>query len=154
MRSAVRCVGTTWWASQVDALHMISERNPAMTDTTVLHLCRKREGWEKIVSVSDSHHWKLTMLLGRLAARRAHIRSHSGVNVGVALAHSPMDLEFTTGPVCSGPSCWRGCVCHFNRGRRVVKVVTRNLMHLVARCFLNWQRPSEEASQSDGAHNC
>ena len=38
------------------------------------------------------------MLLGRTAARRAHIRSHSGRNAGVALAHCPTAPEFTIQP--------------------------------------------------------
>ena len=58
-----------------------------------------RHGWQYwSSSVSDSHHRKLTMLLGRTAARRAHIRSHSGRNAGIALAHCPTAPEFTIQP--------------------------------------------------------
>lgn len=38
------------------------------------------------------------MLAGRTAARRAHLRSHSGRNAGVALAHCPTAPEFTIPP--------------------------------------------------------
>ena len=33
------------------------------------------------------------MLLSRTASHRAHLRSHSGRNAGVALAHSPNDTR-------------------------------------------------------------
>ena len=112
LRSAVRCAGAAYWASWADALHMISERNPAVADTVVESLAdlrmatnrldrevfwrrpswanlraghrppdidqvepgEWRHGWQYwSSSASDSHHRKLTTLLGRTAARRAHI---------------------------------------------------------------------------------
>ena len=38
------------------------------------------------------------MLHGRTAARRAHLRSHSGFNAGAALAHCPTAPEYTIPP--------------------------------------------------------
>ena len=35
------------------------------------------------------------MLLVRTASHRAHLRSHSGSNAGVALARGPITVEFT-----------------------------------------------------------
>ena len=46
-----------------------------------------RHGWQHWSSfVSDAHFRKEVMLHGRTAARRAHLRSHSGFNAGTALA--------------------------------------------------------------------
>ena len=42
LRSAVRCAGAAYWASWADALHMISERNPAVADTVVESLAELR----------------------------------------------------------------------------------------------------------------
>ena len=100
---------------------------------------------------------KLTMLLGRTAARRAHIRSHSGRNAGVALAHCPTGPEFTIHPICSGHSCWKGCACHNSWRWRVVKAVTRDWMSSGVwppPCFLHSQWSSEEESHFDRAHGC
>ena len=38
------------------------------------------------------------MLLGRIVARQAHLRGHSGTNAGLALAHCPTAPEFTLPP--------------------------------------------------------
>ena len=49
-----------------------------------------QHGWQYWSStVTDSHFRKMTMLSGRTAARRAHLRSHSGRNAGAALAGCP-----------------------------------------------------------------
>ena len=72
-----------------------------------------RHGWQYwSSSVSDSHHRMLTMLLGRTAVRRAHIRSHSGRNAGVALAHCPTAPEFTIEPYLFRTLLLKGCACH------------------------------------------
>ena len=58
-----------------------------------------RDGWQYwSSSISDSYFRKGTMLSGRTAARRAHLRSHSGRNAGAALAHCPTSPEFTIPP--------------------------------------------------------
>ena len=47
-----------------------------------------QHGWQYWASsVSDSSFRKTTMLTNRPASRRAHLRSHSGRNAGIALAH-------------------------------------------------------------------
>ena len=51
-----------------------------------------------VSSVSDSHFRTRTLLLHRTAARRAHLRSHSGRNAGAALAHAPTAPENTIPP--------------------------------------------------------
>ena len=38
------------------------------------------------------------MLTGRPASRRAHLRSHSGHNAGIALSHAPTAPEYTVPP--------------------------------------------------------
>ena len=59
----------------------------------------RQHGWQYwSSSVSDAHFRERTMLAGRTAARRAHLRSHSGGNAGVALAHCPTAPEFTIPP--------------------------------------------------------
>ena len=52
-----------------------------------------RQFWSS--SVSDSFFRKEVMLHNQTAARRAHLRSHSGYNAGLALAHCPTAPEFT-----------------------------------------------------------
>ena len=55
-----------------------------------------QRGWQYwSSSVTDSHYRKITMLSGRTAARRAHLRSHSGRDAGVALSVCPTCPEFT-----------------------------------------------------------
>ena len=50
-----------------------------------------RHGWQYYWSSSVSHSFfrKEVMLHNQTAARRAHLRSHSGYNAGLALAHCP-----------------------------------------------------------------
>ena len=48
--------------------------------------------------ISDSNFRKCSLLSGRTAARRAHLRSHSGWNAGAALAYAPTAPEFTIQP--------------------------------------------------------
>ena len=55
-----------------------------------------RQHWAS--SVSDSRFRTRTLLLNRTAARRAHLRSHSGRNAGLALAHAPTTPERTIPP--------------------------------------------------------
>ena len=58
-----------------------------------------QHGWQYwSSSVTDSHFRKMTMLSGRTAARRAHLRSHSGRNAGAALADCPTCPEYTIPP--------------------------------------------------------
>ena len=56
-------------------------------------------GWQYWASsVSDSHFREVSLLSGQTAARRAHLRSHSGWNAGAALAHAPTAREYTVAP--------------------------------------------------------
>ena len=58
-----------------------------------------QHGWQYWASsVSDSSFRKTTMLTNRPASCRAHLRSHSGRNAGIALAHCPTAPEFTIPP--------------------------------------------------------
>ena len=58
-----------------------------------------QHGWQYwSSSVTDASFRKLTLLSGRTASSRAHLRSHSGRNAGVALAHCPTAPEFTIQP--------------------------------------------------------
>ena len=58
-----------------------------------------QHGWQYwSSSVSDTHFRKISMLSGRTAAKRARLRSHSGRNAGVALAHAPTAREYTIPP--------------------------------------------------------
>ena len=50
-------------------------------------------------SVSNAFFGKTAILSCRTAARRAHLRSHSGCNAGVALAHAPTTPECTVAPL-------------------------------------------------------
>ena len=53
-------------------------------------------GWQYWASsVLDSCYRKVSFLSGRSAACQAHLRSHSGCNAGLALAHAPTAREFT-----------------------------------------------------------
>ena len=55
-----------------------------------------RHGWQFwSSSVSDSFFRKEVMLHNQTAAHRAHLRSHSGYNAGLALAHCPTAPDFT-----------------------------------------------------------
>ena len=55
-----------------------------------------QHGWQYWASsVTDSFFRKTTMLTSRPASRRAHLRSHSGRNAGIALAHAPTAPEYT-----------------------------------------------------------
>ena len=61
--------------------------------------CEWQHGWQYwSSSVTDVSFRKLTLLSGRTASSRAHLRSHSGRNTGVALAHCPTTPEFTIQP--------------------------------------------------------
>ena len=56
-------------------------------------------GWQYWASsVSDTHYRRISMLTGRPASRRAHLRSHSGHNAGLALSHAPTAPEYTVPP--------------------------------------------------------
>ena len=58
-----------------------------------------QQGWQYWASsVSDSSFRKTTMLTNRPASRRAHLRSHSGRNAGIALALCPPAPEFSIPP--------------------------------------------------------
>ena len=58
-----------------------------------------QHGWQFwSSSVTDACFRKLTLLSGRSASSRAHLRSYSGRNAGVALAHCPTAPEFTILP--------------------------------------------------------
>ena len=58
-----------------------------------------QHGWQYwSSSVSDTHFRKILMLSGQTAANWAHLRSHSGRNAGVALAHAPTAWEYTIHP--------------------------------------------------------
>ena len=58
-----------------------------------------QHGWQYWTSsVSDSRFRTRTLLLNRTAARRAHLRFHSGRNAGAALAHAPTAPEYTIPP--------------------------------------------------------
>ena len=64
-------------------------------------------GWQYWASsISDSHFQKCSLLSGRAAAHRAHLRSHSGWNAGAAIAFAPLEslqLPLTvTEVVCEG----------------------------------------------------
>ena len=47
---------------------------------------------------SDSHFREVSLLSGQTAARRAHLRCHSGWNAGAALACAPTAREYTVPP--------------------------------------------------------
>ena len=56
-------------------------------------------GWQYWASsVLDSCYRKVSFLSGRSAACQAHLRSHSGCNAGLALAHASTAREFTIPP--------------------------------------------------------
>ena len=56
-------------------------------------------GWQYWASsVSDTHFRRISLLIGRPASRRAHLRSHSGHNAGIALSHTPTAPEYTVPP--------------------------------------------------------
>ena len=56
-------------------------------------------GWQYWASsVLDSRNRKVSFLSGRSAACQAHLRSHSGCNAGLAMAHAPTAREFTIPP--------------------------------------------------------
>ena len=56
-------------------------------------------GWQYWASsISDSHFRKCSLLSGRAAAHRAHLRSHSGWNAGTAIAFAPTAPEYTIQP--------------------------------------------------------
>ena len=58
-----------------------------------------QHGWQFWASsVSDTHFRKRSILSCCTAASRAHLRSHSGRNAGVALAHAPTTPELTVPP--------------------------------------------------------
>ena len=58
-----------------------------------------QHGWQYWASsASDKHFRKITMLSGQTAANRAHLRSHSGRNAGVAFAHAPTAPEYVIPP--------------------------------------------------------
>ena len=78
-------------------------------------------GWQYWASsVSDSHFREVSLLSSQTAARRAHLRSHSGWNAGAALAYAPTAREYTVPPplipcvalgtVATPTSCDRGGV--------------------------------------------
>ena len=63
-------------------------------ENTTGELGEWQHGWRYWASsVSDSHFRKITMLSVRSAASRAHLRSHSGLNAGAALAYAPTAPE-------------------------------------------------------------
>ena len=80
-----------WWRpSWAELLEGPAQKSPQVGNR------EWQRGWQYwSSSVSDSHYRKITMLYGRTAARRAHLRSHSGRNAGVALAVCPTCPEFT-----------------------------------------------------------
>ena len=58
--------------------------------------CEWQHGWQYWASsVTDFFFRKTTMLTSQPASRRAHLRSHSGRNAGIALAHAPTAPEYT-----------------------------------------------------------
>ena len=55
-------------------------------------------GWQYWASsVSDTHYRRFSMLIAA-SRRAAHLRSHSGHNVGIALSHAPTAPEYTVPP--------------------------------------------------------
>ena len=56
-------------------------------------------GWQYWVSsITDTHFRRISMLTGRAASFRAHLRSHSGLNAGIVLSHAPTAPEYTVPP--------------------------------------------------------
>ena len=56
-------------------------------------------GWQYWASsVTDTHFRRISMLTGRAASFRAHLRSHSGLNAGIVLSHAPTTPECTVPP--------------------------------------------------------
>ena len=113
---ATRCAAAAYWASWADALAMevldASTRldregfwwRPSWQElrdgkrppeNTTGEPGEWQHGWQYWASsVSDSHFRKTTMLSVRSAASRAHLRSHSGLNAGAALAFAPTAPEY------------------------------------------------------------
>ena len=52
-------------------------------------------GWQYWAFFADTHYRRISMLTGRPASRGAHLRSHSGHNVGVVLSHAQTAPEHT-----------------------------------------------------------
>ena len=72
-------------------------------------------------SVSDAHFRETTMLAGRTAARRAHLRSHSGRNA----LHWRSAQQHQSSPfshICSGRFCSNDSSCHSRSRKQSAKV--------------------------------
>ena len=84
-----------WWRPSWSALRE-GERPP---EITAREPGEWPHGWQYWASsFSDSYFWNCSLLSGRTAARRAHLRSHSGWNAGAALAFAPTAPEYTIQP--------------------------------------------------------
>ena len=84
-----------WWRPSWSALRE-GERPP---EITAREPGEWPHGWQYWASsISDSYFRKCSLLSGRTAARRAHLRSHSGWNAGAALAFAPTAPEYTIQP--------------------------------------------------------
>ena len=75
---------------------------------------------------SDSHR-RISMLTGRPASRRAHLRSHSGQNAGIALSHAPTAPEYSVPPHLFRV-CWSGWPFHCQSPKRDAAGATNHLI--------------------------